>query len=100
VSPLVFARLALAFLPTQLDGIHANPSLPTKAPCVAGLPPFTGDEWTPLVNTGRQIGLAVIICLVDVCESISIAKAMARVNKWVAAWFPSASPACSFSPFA
>ena len=47
----------------------------------AGLPDFTAGWWLPLYNVGRQMTLSVIICLVDICESISIAKAMARVNK-------------------
>lgn len=47
-----------------------------------GLPAFTAGWWLPLVNVGRQITLAAIICLIDICESISIAKALARVNKY------------------
>ncbi|KAL4457420.1 hypothetical protein ABPG75_012285 [Micractinium tetrahymenae] len=47
-----------------------------------GLPDFTAGWWLPLYNVGRQMTLSVIICLVDICESISIAKAMARINKY------------------
>ncbi len=59
----------------------ACPSLCPHNPALAGLPDFTGTWWLPLYNVGRQMTLSVIICLVDICESISIAKAMARVNK-------------------
>ena len=48
----------------------------------AGLPGFTGGWWLPLYNVSQQMVLAVLICMVDICESISIAKAMARVNKY------------------
>ena len=47
----------------------------------AGMPDFTAGWWLPLYNVGRQMTLAILICLIDICESISIAKAMARVNK-------------------
>jgi sulfate transporter 4 len=36
----------------------------------------------PLYNTGRQMILAVLICFIDICESISIAKALAQVGCW------------------
>ena len=48
----------------------------------AGLPSFTGSWWLPLFDVGRQMTLAVLICMIDVCESISIAKALAKVNKY------------------
>ena len=50
-------------------------------PAPAGLPDFTAGWWLPLYNVGRQMTLAVLICMIDICESISIAKALARVNK-------------------
>ncbi|KAI7843851.1 hypothetical protein COHA_002402 [Chlorella ohadii] len=48
----------------------------------SGPPDFTAGWWLPLFNVGRQMVLAVLICMVDICESISIAKALARVNKY------------------
>ncbi|EFN58438.1 hypothetical protein CHLNCDRAFT_19800, partial [Chlorella variabilis] len=48
----------------------------------SGLPSFTGSWWLPLFDVGRQMTLAVLICMIDVCESISIAKALAKVNKY------------------
>jgi len=37
--------------------------------------------WVPLYNVGKQMMLAVLICFIDICESISIAKALAQKNK-------------------
>jgi sulfate transporter 4 len=47
-----------------------------------GLPAFTGGWWFPLYNAGRQLLLSIIICVIDMCESMSIAKALAQVNKY------------------
>ena len=38
--------------------------------------------WLPLIDVGRQMALAVVVCLIDVCESISIARALAQKNKY------------------
>ena len=45
-----------------------------------GLPKETVSWWFPMPDFGRQIGLAVIVCMIDVLESISIAKALAYRN--------------------
>jgi sulfate transporter 4 len=47
-----------------------------------GLPAFTVGWWFPLYNAGRQLLLSIIICVIDMCESMSIAKALAQVNKY------------------
>lgn len=47
-----------------------------------GLPAFTAGWWFPLYNAGRQLLLSIIICVIDMCESMSIAKALAQVNKY------------------
>ncbi|CAL5218904.1 g648 [Coccomyxa viridis] len=46
----------------------------------AGLPKETLSWWFPMPEFGRQIGLAIIVCMIDVLESISIAKALAYRN--------------------
>lgn len=51
-------------------------------PKPAGLPPVTISWWFPLYFPGKQIVLAVIVCLLDICESISIAKSLSRKNKY------------------
>ena len=45
-----------------------------------GLPHETVTWWFPMPEFSRQIGLAVIVCIIDVLESISIAKALAYKN--------------------
>ena len=50
--------------------------------CTQGLPHETVTWWFPMPDFSRQIGLAVIVCLIDVLESISIAKALAQVNQY------------------
>lgn len=47
-----------------------------------GFPSVTVSWWFPLYNVGRQILLAVIICFIDISESMSIAKALAAKNKY------------------
>ena len=56
------------------------PSLPRFPHMPAGLPAFTVSWWLPLYNVGKQMMLAVLICFIDICESISIAKALAQVR--------------------
>ena len=46
----------------------------------AGLPTVTAVWWAPLYGAGRQVALALIICFIDICESISIAKSLAQVR--------------------
>lgn len=46
----------------------------------SGLPAFTVGWWAPLYDVGKQMVLAVLICFIDICESISIAKALAQVG--------------------
>ncbi len=66
----------------------ANTTKPPSAPIKSigkipkGLPPFSGGLWLPLIDSGKQLLLAALICLIDVCESISIAKALAQKNKY------------------
>lgn len=47
-----------------------------------GLPSFTATWWFPLYNVGSQLLLSIVICLIDMCESMSIAKALAQKNKY------------------
>jgi sulfate transporter 4 len=62
---------------------------PEDAPVIAnvgeipkGLPAVTVGWWFPLYDVGRQMLLSVVICLIDMCESMSIAKALAQKNKY------------------
>ncbi|PRW44455.1 sulfate transporter isoform B [Chlorella sorokiniana] len=48
----------------------------------SGMPQFTVGWWVPLYNVGKQMSLSALICFIDICESISIAKALAQKNKY------------------
>lgn len=53
-------------------------------PIPSGLPGYTGNLFFPFVGTvSKTFGLAVIVCLIDLTESISIARALALKNKCV-----------------
>jgi sulfate transporter 4 len=58
------------------DGIKIIENIPK------GLPPPSVHKWFPLDSFKDLIGLAIIITLVDLLESISIAKAVARKNNY------------------
>jgi hypothetical protein len=47
-------------------------------PFVAGLPPATIHWWVPVKDVGPMLGLAAVVMLVDLLESTSIARALAR----------------------
>ena len=47
-----------------------------------GLPGYTGDKFFPFVGSvGETLGLSVVVCLIDLTESISIARALAQKNR-------------------
>jgi sulfate transporter 4 len=48
----------------------------------SGLPKYTGDQWFPLDFPQTIVPLAIIVTLVDLLESTSIARAMARKNNY------------------
>eukprot|EP00906_Rhabdomonas_costata_P008746 RCo012416 len=58
------------------------PPIAILGPVPQSLPQFTGSWFTPLYDLGQQLALACVICLVDICESISIAKAMAHKKRY------------------
>lgn len=47
-----------------------------------GLPGQTISWWFPMEHFGQKFKLAIIVCLIDVLESISIAKALAYKHKY------------------
>ncbi len=47
-----------------------------------GFPSFTATWWFPLYNVGKQLLLSIVICFIDMAESMSIAKALAQKNKY------------------
>lgn len=47
-----------------------------------GMPTVTASWWFPLYNVSQQLLLAVVVCLLDIVESTSIARALAQKNKY------------------
>ena len=47
-----------------------------------GLPGATVHWWKNIPNVGKKFGYAIVICLIDLLESISIAKALALKNRY------------------
>ncbi|KAI7843852.1 hypothetical protein COHA_002403 [Chlorella ohadii] len=92
LAPLTVCVISIALM--NIFGCYKPTESCKPQPCVqgpkikpigkipSGLPDFTAGWWLPLFNVSRQMVLAVLICMVDICESISIAKALARVNKY------------------
>lgn len=50
---------------------------------VQGLPGASWGWFFPMDHFGKKLGLAIIVCLIDILESISIAKALAYKNKYL-----------------
>jgi sulfate transporter 4 len=44
------------------------------------MPPVTVSWWLPLYHVGDIVKLSLLICLIDICESVSIAKSLAQVS--------------------
>lgn len=47
-----------------------------------GLPPFTANLWAPIIHLDKLLPLAFIVAAVDMLESTSIARALARKNNY------------------
>jgi sulfate transporter 4 len=47
-----------------------------------GLPPFTANLWAPVMHIDKLLPLAFIIMAVDMLESTSIARALARKSNY------------------
>lgn len=51
-------------------------------PIPKGLPGYTGNKFLPFVGSiGETFALSVVVCLIDLTESISIARALAQQNR-------------------
>jgi hypothetical protein len=48
----------------------------------AGMPSITAGWWFPLFDVPKQLILSLIICILDIVESTSIARALAQKNKY------------------
>ena len=88
LGPLTVTGLSIAVT----AGLHLGCSSATKEfnpRCVRvvgkvpkGLPHETVTWWFPMSNVGAKVGLALLVCAIDVLESISIAKALAYKNRY------------------
>jgi sulfate transporter 4 len=59
-----------------------TPVFKDVGPIPAGLPPITVTWWLPLYNTSQQLVLATIICILDIAESTTVARAMAQRHRY------------------
>ena len=58
------------------NGIYTVGTIPK------GLPGYTGNKFFPFVGgIGQTFGLSIVVCLIDLTESISIARALALKNR-------------------
>ncbi|GAB4816018.1 hypothetical protein N2152v2_003064 [Parachlorella kessleri] len=56
------------------------PYIQQVGPVPSGLPGFTAGWWLPLRAPGTQLTLAMLVCLIDAVEAMSMAKILARVS--------------------
>lgn len=59
-----------------ITGRAARLTEPARAlrPPTPGLPPFTAKLWAPIPDVGGMMGLALVVMVVDLLESTSIAR--------------------------
>jgi hypothetical protein len=84
LGPITVCSLSIALM--NIFDWYQPPALPagsppgTKPPAPPikpvgsipkGMPDFTATLWLPLIDPARQLLLAVVICLLDICESMS-----------------------------
>ncbi|GAB4822844.1 hypothetical protein N2152v2_009890 [Parachlorella kessleri] len=86
IGPLTVCVISIALMNIfkwyQPHGPKKKPLIKDIGKIPDGMPDFTASWFFPLINVGKQLVLAVIVCLVDVCESISIARALAQQNHY------------------
>lgn len=80
ISIAVTAGLHLSCDPTRKEFNPKCVRVVGKVP--KGLPHETATWWFPMSQVGSKVGLALLVCAIDVLESISIAKALAYKNQY------------------
>ena len=58
------------------------------AGCLQGLPKASTGWFFPMDMFGEKFKLAIVVCIIDVLESISIAKALAYKNRYYLKYGP------------
>jgi sulfate transporter 4 len=86
LGPLTVCILSIALMNIfdwyQIPPGSTKPLIAPIGNIPKGMPSVTVNWWFPLYDVGQQLLLAVVICLIDMCESMSIAKALAAKNKY------------------
>lgn len=85
IGPLTVCILSIAIMnifKLYEEPNTTNPYIKPVGTIPSGLPSVTVSWWFPLKSAGRQIVLALLICVIDIVESISIAKLLAAKNKY------------------
>jgi len=85
LGPLTVCVLSIALMNIfkwYEPGANGKPLIKNIGNIPKGMPSVTAGWWFPLFNVGKQILLSVVVCLIDMCESMSIAKALAQKNKY------------------
>ena len=85
LGPLVVTILSIAIMnifKLYNPGKAGPLGISTVGPIPKGLPGYTGNLFFPFVGpVGKTFGLSVVVCLIDLTESISIARALAIKNR-------------------
>ncbi|KAK9809119.1 hypothetical protein WJX72_009585 [[Myrmecia] bisecta] len=78
LGPLTVTILSISIMNIfKLYRPTSNPKIRPVGHIPSGLPGATVSWFFPMQDFGKKFGLAIIVCLIDLLESISIAKAMA-----------------------
>lgn len=77
MGPVFITTLALALM----NGFDLSKSISTVGKIPSGLPSPTIGWWVISDHFSEKFTLALLICCIDLCESLSIAKALAQKNR-------------------
>lgn len=82
LGPLLVTILSIAIM--NIWKLYKAPALIQVVGAVpGGLPGYVGDRFFPFVGSlGSTLTLAILVCIIDLAESISIARALALRNKY------------------
>ena len=81
LGPLTVTIISIAIM--NIWGLMKPPySIRVVGNIPKGLPGPTLKYFSPISQLGSKIGLAIVVCLIDILESISIARALALRGKY------------------
>jgi len=81
LGPAIVSVVGIATVKIAGYNTKNPPTIPIVKTIPKGLPPCTISQWAPILD-GGIVPLAIIIMLVDMLESTSIARALARKNNY------------------